>query len=119
MLAHDPVMSWLFRHEANRPSRLERCSGSSSSSPLAYRSAYTTDERAGVALWIPPGKGRLGATEQLGLVPSIARLTGFDLPRTLRALSVMKAHRPQEPHWYLPIMGVEPGRQGEGLAARC
>ena len=96
VLAHDPVMSWLFRHEANRPGRLERMLGELFLKPaMAYRSAYTTDERAGVALWIPPGKGRLGATEKLGLVPLIARLTGSDLPRALRALC--RGHHPAQP----------------------
>jgi GNAT superfamily N-acetyltransferase len=27
----------------------------------------------------------------------------------------MGRYRPQEPHWYLPFIGVEPSRQGRGL----
>lgn len=26
----------------------------------------------------------------------------------------MARHHPQEPHWYLPMVGVEPARQGRG-----
>ena len=116
VLAHDPVMSWLVRHEANRPGRLERMLGELFLKPaMAYRSAYTTGDRAGAALWIPPGKGRFNAAEKLGLVPLVARVTGFDLPRALRVLSGMKSRRPQEPHWYLSVLGLEPGRQGQEL----
>jgi GNAT superfamily N-acetyltransferase len=82
---------------------------------MAYRSAFTTDEREGVALWTPPGKGRLGAMEKLRLMALIVRLSGLDLPRALRALSGMKSRRPREPHWYLSILGVEPSRRGADL----
>jgi ribosomal protein S18 acetylase RimI-like enzyme len=29
----------------------------------------------------------------------------------------MVRYHPQEPHWYLPMIGVEPARQGKGLGA--
>ena len=54
---------------------------------------------------------------QLRLLTLMVRTSRLALPRTLYALSVMEAHRPQEPHRYLPIMGVDPGRQGEGFSS--
>jgi len=29
----------------------------------------------------------------------------------------MDAHHPAEPHWYLPLIGVDPARQGEGIGS--
>ncbi|HYX02137.1 MAG TPA: GNAT family N-acetyltransferase, partial [Reyranella sp.] len=28
------------------------------------------------------------------------------------------SYHPREPHWYLPLLGVDPARQGQGLGAR-
>jgi ribosomal protein S18 acetylase RimI-like enzyme len=29
-------------------------------------------------------------------------------------LETMEGYHPSEPHWYLPLIGVEPARQGRG-----
>jgi ribosomal protein S18 acetylase RimI-like enzyme len=30
----------------------------------------------------------------------------------------MARYHPREPHWYLPLLGVDPARQGQGLGSR-
>ena len=37
------------------------------------------------------------------------------LPDLLGVFEQMDQYHPQEPHWYLPMIGVDPVRQGRGL----
>lgn len=75
------------------------------------------DRIAGTASWLPPGAmpmrgarlAALTARTAGALVTARNRRTGL---RLLDAVS--KAH-PDEPHWYLALLGVDPAFQGRGL----
>lgn len=82
---------------------------------------WTTDDRAGAAVWIPPGRSASGVLDQLRMLPAFARLTGWGRLRSVSA--AMEAlerrrhrHAPTQ-HWYLSALGVEPERQGEGIGS--
>lgn len=69
---------------------------------------------AGAALWLPPGarpdEAALGA-----LMESTAdAATAVDGPKLMQQ---MASHHPKEPHWYLPLIGVDPAHQGKGLGS--
>lgn len=114
--ADDPMHSWFFPDRPTRPSKLARLFAEVLlADAVAYGSAHTTDERDGAAIWFPPGKGQPSVIDQLRLLPLMVRLAGRRLPRILAGLSFMESRQPSEPHWHLPILGVEPGRQGRGL----
>jgi GNAT superfamily N-acetyltransferase len=114
---HDPVVAWFLPHAKDRLARLE----------LAFEEIYlrrfalphdltfTTPDRAGAALWIPPGEWESSTIESLRLLPHFARVFGRDLPRGLRGMAAMEAEHPHEPHYYLPFAGVRPAAQGRGL----
>ena len=42
-------------------------------------------------------------------------INGRLLPRILRVLAATESNRPVEPHYCLPVVGVEPEWQGRGL----
>lgn len=66
----------------------------------------------GAALWIPPTvHPDDAALEQLleRSVEDAAKPELFDVYAT------MKSHHPQEPHWFLPLIGIDPSMQGKGL----
>jgi ribosomal protein S18 acetylase RimI-like enzyme len=69
------------------------------------------DDYAGAALWLAPG-GHPDEEVLASLVQDSIR----DEQRAdvFALLDRMAAHRPAEPHWYLPMIGVEPARQGKG-----
>jgi len=91
---------------------------------LRYASArlsdtYTTEDRAGVAIWLPPGYHNPPLLDALRLGPAMARLAGWARVRSIsNAVSELERRRHRhvpQPHYYLSALGVEPGRQGQGI----
>jgi ribosomal protein S18 acetylase RimI-like enzyme len=115
----DPVAGgWCLADESRRLRRLER------GFELFLRRVYlahdecqTTDDLVGGALWLPPGKWKLGGLEQLMLVAGMARAFGRPLPRILQVLGFLEGRHPHEPHYYLQFVGVEPEWQGRGVGS--
>lgn len=107
----DPVATWFYpepRHYLEHfPSFVEAFAGAA----FRHGSAYGTDDGAGIALWLPPG----GHPDEAAL----AELLGRTIPERQRApvlalIEQMESRHPAEPHWYLPMIGVAPEKQGHG-----
>ena len=81
---------------------------------FAAGTALVTTDGAAAALWLPPGiepdRERIGAMVE-GLVPDSGASDDSGVS------SEMARYHPQEPHWYLPLLGVDPARQGQGLGS--
>jgi ribosomal protein S18 acetylase RimI-like enzyme len=79
-----------------------------------HGTAYCAEDYGGAALWLPPGvqpdEDALGALFQRG----VAEQTRGDL---FAVLEQMASYHPTEPHWYLPLIGVDPTRQGKGCGS--
>lgn len=114
----DPVASWMYRDESARHERLERGFALFMRRVwLPVDASYTTDSLAGAALWMPPGEWHLGFLAQLRMLPAMWAVSRRDLPRLLGFFNAMESVHPENPHWYLPIVGVEPEWQGKGFGA--
>jgi GNAT superfamily N-acetyltransferase len=116
----DPMLGhWLLPEESQRLQRLERgFRFLINDIYLRHEQCYTTDALLGGALWLPPGEWKLGALGQLRLLPAMARAARTKLPRVLRLFSFLEAHHPREPpHFYLPVIGVDPASQGRGIGS--
>ena len=73
--------------------------------------AHFIEGHSGAALWIPPDVHPDDeALEQLieQSVEDTAKPELFDVYAT------MKLHHPEEPHWFLPLIGIDPFLQGQG-----
>jgi GNAT superfamily N-acetyltransferase len=68
-------------------------------------------------VWELPNRWKLGAGEQLALLPGVVRIFGRRAVPLLRALYTVEASHPTEPHYYLAFVGVEPRWQGRGIGA--
>lgn len=78
---------------------------------FAKSTAHTVEGHAGAALWLPPGVGP--DEEAMGRL--LERTTPAQLQGDIAALlEQMGRYHPGEPHWYLPLIGVDPARQGQG-----
>lgn len=67
---------------------------------------------AGAALWLAPGVypdgEKMGALMAETILPALQK-DGEKL------MEQMNRFHPQEPHWYLPLIGIDPVHQGKGL----
>ena len=113
----DPMFGWMVPDDSRRLDQIERLFGLFGRRFwFGFGLAFTTPRVAGGAIWVPPGEAQLSVWRQLLMLPAMLRATGVrDFPRLMRALSIMDAKHPHEPHYYLPVIGVDPPWQGKGL----
>lgn len=79
---------------------------------------YAVGEPAvGVCIWNPPSTWEIGIGKQLSMLPALIRVYGRNLPRLLAIQNSAEKDHPTEPHYYLPMLGVEPGSQGRGMGS--
>lgn len=75
-------------------------------------SAYLSEDGGGAAMWLPPG-----------VEPDIETLDRLIRENADPAIlsdvegifEAMARYHPEEPHWYLPLIGTDPMRQGQGI----
>ncbi len=74
--------------------------------------AYVSVDFCGAALWLPPG-----VHPDDEALKKVFRDTAKHehLDDLLATFEKMDEWNPDEPHWYLPLIGVEPNAQGRGL----
>lgn len=109
--AADPMARWTWPHPRQYLAAIPRMARAFGGKAFSSGSAFCTDGYTGSALWLPPGvhadEEALGAVIESTAAPSLA----------LEAAPIfeqMAAYHPAEPHWYLPLIGVDPAHQGEG-----
>ena len=111
----DPQLRWLWPEAddylAYGPKFFEAFGGNAFSSDSAY---YTRDF-SGVALWLPPGV-HPDEESLLALLETAAPTS--KLPIVMEVLEQMDYYQPDEPHWHLPLIGVDPAKQGSGYGSQ-
>jgi ribosomal protein S18 acetylase RimI-like enzyme len=92
------------------PSAVRKFAGSS----FEHGAAYLAADLTGTALWLPPGVSPDGEA-----VDRIFRDTAKPehLSDLLATFEKMGQWHPQEPHWYLAMVGVDPKAQGLGVGS--
>jgi ribosomal protein S18 acetylase RimI-like enzyme len=119
--AHDPYHLFLAGPAPERSQRMrDGWAGLLRHSSNRLSDTWTTDDRAGVAVWYPPGYRGASFVDSLRLLPSVTRLAGSwrrlrEISRAVAALEERRRHHVHGPHFYLSVLAVEPERQGEGL----
>jgi ribosomal protein S18 acetylase RimI-like enzyme len=78
---------------------------------LEHGTAHYVEGFLGAALWLPPGV-QPDEDEMMSLMQrTVAESTLADFRQVMEQTS---RYRPTEPHWYLPLTGVDPAHQGDG-----
>jgi ribosomal protein S18 acetylase RimI-like enzyme len=112
--ARDPVTRWVWRdpHEylTHFPPFVEVFGGKA----FACGSAHRTEEFLGAALWLPPGV-QPDEDTMVGMIEST--VDPARVPTVFRIFEQMGRYHPAEPHWYLPLIGVDPLMQGRGYGS--
>ena len=81
---------------------------------LGLGTAWLADDGAAAALWLPPGVTS-DRDAMLAVVGEMARES--KLPTLGEVGDTMEQYHPQEPHWYLAMIGVDPAQQGRGYGS--
>lgn len=81
----------------------------------AHGLIYTNDDLSGAALWDPPRESGPSLTELLSLVFRVLPVFGWRAARVAQGMAPLAALHPEEPHWYLSILGSDPERQRSGV----
>ncbi len=114
----DPVATFMFRGDVRRRAGLRSFfSVQLRHQYLPAGHVYTTEDRAGVAIWGAPDRVRRPFAELLHLLPTAPYLLGRHTAAALSMLGEVDARHPRQPHWYLATLGTEPTRQGTGVGS--
>ena len=109
--AADPMTRWTWPNPDQYLAAMPRMARAFGGRAFAHGSALATEDYTGVALWLPPGIGPdedgLSAVMQSTVAPS-------KLEDGAGIFEQMAAYHPHEPHWYLPLIGVDPAHFGGG-----
>ena len=110
----DPIARWIYPNPDQYLNRFPAFVRGFGGRAFEHGTAYATAEIEGAALWLPPGV-HLDA-QALG---SLFQQTVDEPTRSelFAVLEQMDGYHPKEDHWYLPLIGVDPARQGGGFGA--
>jgi ribosomal protein S18 acetylase RimI-like enzyme len=109
----DPVARWAHPNPHDYLTHFPPFVSAFGGKAFAHGSAYCADGYAGAALWLPPDvhpdEEKLGAAIEV---------TSQRVQQDLVAVfEQMASCHPKEPHWYLPLIGIDPNRQSQGYGS--
>jgi ribosomal protein S18 acetylase RimI-like enzyme len=109
--ATDPMARWSFPNPQTFLAQMPVLVRASGGKAFDEGSAYCVEGYAGAALWLPPGvepdSDRLSAVMD-------AHAPAHVRAEANRIFEQMSAFHPHEPHWYLPLIAVDPAHQNQG-----
>jgi ribosomal protein S18 acetylase RimI-like enzyme len=110
----DPMERWLYPEPQAYLRDFPRFISAFSAKSFESKKAHYIDGYAGAALWLPPGVHLDDEPITASLQQTLSVEKQDDIFATLEQMS---RYHPQEPHWYLAIMGVDPTQQGHGYGS--
>jgi GNAT superfamily N-acetyltransferase len=109
--AADPMARWTWPNAQQYLAAMPRMARAFGGRAFIHGSAYATGDYAGAALWLPPGvepdESGLNEVMESTLAPA-------QLEHGPAIFEQMAQYHPHEPHWYLPLIGVDPAHQSRG-----
>lgn len=110
--ASDPMARWSLRDAQVYLAVMPELIRAFGAAAYDSESAYVSDDFGGAAMWLPPG-----------VEPDVETLDRLIRENADPAIlsdveaifDAMARYHPEVPHWYLPLIGTDPIRQGEGI----
>jgi ribosomal protein S18 acetylase RimI-like enzyme len=115
--AGDPVLTWLFPEPEQYRTLAPSFFGHVVDRALATGTVTLAGE-VGVAVWLKgaPDEGDAGDAEDAGNAEALG-VFGEAAPRLLALAALLNERHPDEPHSYLPFLGVAPEARGTGVGS--
>ena len=107
----DPATRWMYpeprQYLTNYPTFVRLYAGAA----FDNGTVHSVEENAGFAMWLPPGIG----SDEDGLADLLRRsVEPSRLVEIFDLVQQMTSYQPTEPHWFLPLIGVDPICRGKG-----
>ena len=80
---------------------------------IDHGAAFITADHTAAALWLPPGV----TSDSEAIIAALGEIPIEKLMVLGDVAEQMGHYHPQEPHWYLAMVGADPLRQGQGLGS--
>ncbi len=115
----DPIFRWMVPADSRRARRLRRFFLIELEQiVIPEGEVWSTERLEGAALCLPPERWRFPPRVAVLQGRPYGRVFGARLARALAMLTLIERRHYRPAHYYIPYIGVEPGRQGRGLGTR-
>jgi ribosomal protein S18 acetylase RimI-like enzyme len=110
----DPAVRWAYPDPHQFFSSFPEFVRAFGGKAFEHGTAHYVEGFTGAALWLPPDV--LPDEEALGSL--LLRTVSEEIhDEVFAVLEQMGSYHPTEPHWYLPLIGVDPAHQGKGYGS--
>ncbi|MFE9927839.1 GNAT family N-acetyltransferase [Streptomyces sp. NPDC005533] len=111
----DPMMRWFFPSDASREASLDSYFSTLFTRQYVSNAVCEVTEAA-AAFWVPP-EAQAKAVPDAETIQRLRDILGDRAELFGAAVEAAAQHTPQEPHWYLAVIGADPAAQGTGQGA--
>jgi GNAT superfamily N-acetyltransferase len=112
--ASDPAARWAWPDSQQYVDAFPRFARAFGGGAIDAGTAHYVEGFSGVALWLPSGT----LPDEASLVRVIEDTTAEELQDAMFSMfEQMDAYHPHDPHWHLPLIGVDPVSQGQGYGS--
>jgi GNAT superfamily N-acetyltransferase len=115
----DPVMKYMLPDDGARAKALPPMFSTLTRNHFISRGGSEVASRGGTigaaTLWDPPGQRRSSRWEELRMMPVLAWHFRARAEQTKTLGKLMEEAHPEEPHWYLMVIGSDPTVRGAGF----
>ena len=110
----DPMARWATPDPAKFLTSMPQVARAFGGNGFAHGTVYIAEGGGGAAMWLPPGVDPDGER----LTALFAEYSAAERLDELGGVTErMGQSHPHEPHWYLPLIGVDPALHGRGLGS--
>jgi GNAT superfamily N-acetyltransferase len=110
----DPACQWAWPDPQQYLEAFPRFARAFGGAAIDHGTAQYYRGFRGVALWLPPG----AAPDEESLLKVVENTVAAERKGAMFSMfEQMDALHPQEAHWHLPLIGVDPAHQGKGIGS--
>lgn len=110
----DPAVRWLYPDPQQYLTHFPKLIRAFAGQAFAQGTAYSSAGYTGAALWLAPG---VQPDEQALIALLQQSLAERNQADVLATIEQMGNYHPREPHWYLPLIGVDPLHQRQSYGS--